>query len=84
MLEIKVVGSGCPSCQKLEQLCRQIISELKIDAQIEKVNDLNEITGLGIFVTPGLVINNKVMSSGKLPTQSTLRRWLAKAAGIEA
>jgi len=84
MVEIKVVGSGCPSCQKLEQLCRETVAQLNIEAQIVKVNDLNEITGLGIFITPGLVINNKVMVSGKLPTASTLRHWLADAAGLRA
>ena len=79
MLNIKVVGSGCPNCQKLEELCREVINENNIDAEIEKITDVNRFADLGIFMTPGLLLNDKVMSSGKIPTKSTLTHWITNA-----
>ena len=79
MLNIKVVGSGCATCQKLEQLCREVVSEKKIEAEIEKITDINEFADLGIMMTPGLLLNNKVVSSGKIPVKSTLEHWILDA-----
>jgi len=73
---IKVYGSGCANCKKLEQMCYNALQELQIDASVEKVTDLQEIMKSGILSTPGLEINGKMISSGKLPTQSTLVRWI--------
>ncbi|MGA8265585.1 MAG: thioredoxin family protein [Ignavibacteriaceae bacterium] len=76
MLNIKVVGSGCPNCQKLEALCKEVVSEGNIEADIQKVTDLNLFADLGIMMTPGLIVNNKVLSQGKIPTKNTLEHWL--------
>jgi len=76
MLDIKVLGSGCANCINLEKLCREVISENQLDAAIEKVTDFQEIMSYGILSTPGLVVNGKVVLSGKLPTKSTLTNWL--------
>ena len=76
MLSIKVLGSGCTNCINLEKLCREVISENQIDADIEKVTDFKDIMSYGIMSTPGLVVNGKVIHSGKLPTKSTLTHWL--------
>ena len=76
MLNIKVVGSGCPNCIRLEELCREVVTENSFDASIEKVTDINEFGELGVMITPGLVVNNKVLSQGKIPTKSTLEHWL--------
>ena len=76
MLNIKVVGSGCPNCQKLAALCEEVIEENDLDAEIEKVTDLDKFAELGVFMTPGLVVNDEVVSSGKIPTKSTLAKWL--------
>lgn len=79
MVNIKVVGSGCPNCQKLAALCQEVVSEQNFPAQIEKVTELKKFAELGIFMTPGLLINNKVMSSGKIPDKSTLETWIKDA-----
>lgn len=79
MLNIKVVGSGCPNCQKLAQLCYEIIEENNIQAEIEKVTDVNKFADLGIIMTPGLLLNNKVVSSGKIPAKSVLTQWIMNA-----
>ncbi len=76
MLNIKVLGPGCANCINLEKLCREVVSENSIDAEIEKVTDYKEIMSYGILSTPGLVVNEKVVLSGKLPTKSTLTHWL--------
>lgn len=79
MLNIKVVGSGCVNCEKLAHLCKQVVAENNIEANIEKITDLNKFADLGIFMTPGLIINNKVISAGKIPTKSTLVNWINDA-----
>ncbi|MEX0681690.1 MAG: thioredoxin family protein [Balneolales bacterium] len=84
MMNIKVVGSGCPNCQKLESLCKEVIEEEHINAEIEKVTDVNQFIELGIFMTPGLIVNDEVLSSGKIPVKSTLKKWLTKTVSKEA
>jgi small redox-active disulfide protein 2 len=73
---IKVYGSGCANCKRLEAMCTEVILENNFDASIEKVTDLQEIMKTGILSTPGLEINGKMISSGKLPTKSTLIHWI--------
>jgi len=73
---IKVYGSGCAACKKLEAMCREVIQENNLDAAVEKVTDIQAIMKTGILSTPGLEINGKMMSSGKLPTKSTLIHWI--------
>lgn len=79
MLNIKILGSGCANCVNLEKLCREVVAKNNIDAEIEKVTDYKDIMSYGIMSTPGLVINGKVIYSGKLPTKSTLTHWLMNA-----
>ncbi len=79
MLNIKVLGPGCPNCVNLEKLCREVIAENHIEAEIEKVTDYKDIMSYGIMSTPGLVVNGKVVLSGKMPVKSTLTHWLMNA-----
>ena len=79
MLNIKVIGSGCTNCINLEKLCKEVVAENNIEAVIEKVTDYKDIMSYGIMSTPGLVINGKVVLSGKLPTKPTLIHWLMNA-----
>ena len=76
MLEIKVLGQGCTNCIQLEKMVFNVCAELDIDADIQKITDLNEFGKYGIMMTPGLVVNGKVLSQGKIPTKSTLEHWL--------
>ncbi|HAN18577.1 MAG: glutaredoxin [Bacteroidetes bacterium GWC2_33_15] len=78
MLDIKVLGTGCPNCIRLENLCKEIVSERNWEAKIEKITDFNEFGNYGVMMTPGLVINGKVLSQGKIPVKSTLEHWLEK------
>lgn len=79
MLNIKVLGAGCTNCINLEKLCKEVVEENHLEATIEKVTDFKDIMTYGILSTPGLVVNGKVVHSGKLPTKSTLTNWLMNA-----
>lgn len=79
MLKIKVIGSGCPTCQKLADMCKQVIEGNSLEAYIEKVTDISKFAELGVFMTPGLIINDELKISGKLPTQLTLEHWIIEA-----
>ncbi len=76
MKNIKVLGSGCPNCIKLENLCREVIDENGIDAQVEKVTDFAEIEKFGVMMTPALVVEGEVLLQGKIPAKNTLKHWL--------
>lgn len=79
MLSIKVLGSGCTNCKRLEQETQKAVSSLAIEAEVVKVTDYLEILEYNILKTPGLVINEKVVSTGKIPSQSELISFLTKA-----
>ncbi len=65
---IKILGIGCSNCKKLEKNAKDAIESLGIDAQIIKVTDMNEITQYGILRTPGLVVDDKIVSFGRVPS----------------
>ncbi len=75
-MKIEVLGPGCANCKKLKQDVNTALAELGIEAEVVKVTDLNKISSYGVLMTPGLVINGKVYSSGKLPVMTTLKRWI--------
>lgn len=77
-MEIKVLGPGCPKCKTLEQATRNAVSELGIDANITKINDIVEIMNYGVMRTPALVIDEKVIFSGKVPGISELKEIITK------
>ena len=73
---IKILGSGCPNCQRLEANAKQAVAELKLDAKIEKVTDITEITNYGIMSTPALVADEKVLSYGRIPDVEEIKQLL--------
>jgi small redox-active disulfide protein 2 len=75
-MRIEVLGMGCTRCHQLEEQVRQALKELNIEAEVDKVSDLDKISSYGVLMTPGLVINGKVYSSGKLPVMATLKKWI--------
>ncbi|MBP7118379.1 MAG: TM0996/MTH895 family glutaredoxin-like protein [Candidatus Cloacimonetes bacterium] len=70
---IKILGTGCAKCKKLEENARQAISEAGIDATIEKVTDLDKIMDYGVMMTPALMIDDNVLASGKLLSVSDIK-----------
>jgi small redox-active disulfide protein 2 len=76
MLDIKVLGPGCASCIRLENMCREIVTENNLQAKIEKVIKVEDFWKYGVMLSPALVVNGKVLLQGKLPTRITLTHWL--------
>ena len=76
MITVKILGSGCKRCQTLETRVRELVALNKIDGTVEKVTDINQMMNYGIMMTPGLVINETVMSTGIIPKDDQLLEWL--------
>ena len=79
MLNIKVLGSGCPNCKKVEAIAKQAVDLMGIQAEFVKVTDYSKIMEYDILSTPGLVINEKVVCAGRIPTAAEVTTWLANA-----
>ena len=76
MMEIKILGGGCPKCERLEAVTREVVEELGVTATFTKVKTMPEIMAYDIVTTPALVINEKVMSSGRIPTKEEIQGWV--------
>ncbi len=73
---IKILGTGCPKCKKLEENARQAISSSSEDITIEKVTDLNQIMNFGVMITPALVIDEEVKSVGKVLSSDAIKKLI--------
>lgn len=76
MTIVKILGTGCPNCRRLEAVAREAAAGAGIDAEFVKVTDIDEIIAHDVFATPGLVIDDKVVSTGRIPTATEIRQWL--------
>lgn len=79
MLSIKVLGSGCSNCAKLEALVKEVITELGVEAEVSKVQDWPQIMAYGVMATPGLVINEKVVHAGSVPDKAKVVSLITSA-----
>lgn len=79
MLTVKILGSGCANCKRVEQIARKVIEEMALEAEVIKVTEYPDIMKYNVMSTPGLVINEKVVSSGRIPTPAEVTTWLANA-----
>jgi len=80
-MKIKVLGPGCPRCHELDKRTREVVKELGIDADVEYIQDMGSIIDYAILTTPGLVLNGKVVCSGRVPGKDEIRRIITSAAG---
>lgn len=78
-MEIKVLGSGCANCQRLEALVREVVAELDPSIRVEKVTDYREIASYGVLATPGLVVAGTVKSAGRIPNKAEIASWVTTA-----
>ncbi len=77
---VKILGPGCTKCKNLERATREALDQLGIDATVEKVEDYAAIMGYGIMSTPGLVVDDKVLVSGRVPNSTEVKKLLTDAA----
>jgi small redox-active disulfide protein 2 len=76
MTSIKILGTGCKKCETLERRVRELVTENKLNAEVEKVTDINKMIDYGILMTPGLVINEEVKSVGIIPKDDQILNWI--------
>jgi small redox-active disulfide protein 2 len=81
MLNIKILGGGCANCKRLEALAHEAVDALGLQAEFTKVTDHNEIMKYPILATPGLVVNDQLVSAGRIPNPAEIEGWLKKAVG---
>jgi small redox-active disulfide protein 2 len=79
-MKIKVLGGGCANCKRLEKVTLQALSDLGIEAEVSKVTDFTEIMAYDILTTPGLVINEQVVISGRVPSKAKVTTLITTAA----
>ena len=79
-MDIKILGTGCANCEKLEKLTREAVAKCELDATIEKVTDMGEIMAFGVMSTPALVVDGEVKLSGRVPAVADIERILASSA----
>jgi len=82
-MKIKVLGPGCARCQQLEKTTREVVKELGIDAEVEEIKDMKKILEYPILTTPGLVIDEKLVCSGRVPTKSEVTTFITTALAKE-
>lgn len=78
-MNIKILGTGCPKCITLEKLTMEVVNKNNFEAEISKVEDIVEIMNYGVMGTPGLVINEKVMISGRVPSKDEIKKLIEKS-----
>jgi small redox-active disulfide protein 2 len=77
MKKVKILGSGCANCKKLEAVARDAANTAGVPADFEKVTDMKAILAYDLLSTPGLVIDEQVVCSGRIPTKAEIQQWLA-------
>jgi small redox-active disulfide protein 2 len=80
-MEIRILGPGCPRCHEVERRTINALAELGLAADVQKVSDIKKIMEYSIISTPGLVINGKVVCSGRIPRPEEIKAWLREAGG---
>ncbi len=78
-MNIKILGTGCAKCQQLEKTTREVVKELGIDATVEEIKDIKKIIDYNVMMTPGLVIDEHVVSSGKACTKAEITQMIVDA-----
>ena len=79
MMDVKILGTGCPNCKRLEKVAREALAEMGVEATVTKVTDMMDILSYNVPATPGLVVDGKVVSYGRVPAKAETTSLLATA-----
>jgi small redox-active disulfide protein 2 len=82
-INIKILGSGCTKCKTLEKFTLEVVKENNFDAEVQKIEDIIQIMNYHVLTTPALVINEKVVVSGRVPSKSEIKAYIEKATRVE-
>jgi small redox-active disulfide protein 2 len=82
-MDIKILGPGCARCFELERKARRAVDELGVEANVEKISDIQKIVAFRIMATPGLVIEGKVKCAGRIPSVEEIKVWIREAEGTK-
>ncbi|MFA6613895.1 MAG: thioredoxin family protein [Endomicrobiia bacterium] len=77
-MKIDILGTGCPKCKKLMELTVEAVNETGVNAEIKKVDQINDIMNYGVMITPALAIDGKVVVAGKIPSKEEIKSWITK------
>jgi len=77
-MKIEILGTGCPKCKKLMELTVEAVNETGVNAEIKKVDQINDIMNYGVMITPALAIDGKVVVAGKIPSKEEIKSWIKK------
>jgi small redox-active disulfide protein 2 len=77
MKKILILGPGCPNCTRLAELTERVAQEMGIDFELHKVTEISQITAFGVMATPGLVVDGEILVSGRVPSETELKKLLA-------
>ena len=77
-MEIKILGTGCPKCKTLEKLTREVVKQNSINATVTKVEDIYQIMKYGVITTPALVVDEKVVIKGRVPSSDEIKQVLTR------
>jgi len=75
-MKIAVLGTGCPKCIKTEEVVRKVVADNKVDAEVIKVKEISEIMKYNVMMTPAVAVDGKVVVSGKIPSESEIKKAL--------
>lgn len=78
-MNIKILGSGCANCKKLQAVTEEVVKEMGVAATIEKVEDIQKIMGYGVMRTPAIVIDEKVKAFGRIPGKDEIKKYIQDA-----
>lgn len=79
MLDIKVAGPGCKNCQELKIRVAKVLSELGTESTVRELKEYQDIAAAGVLMTPGLIVNGKIVCQGKLPSEGLIKGWFEAA-----
>ena len=77
-MDIKILGPGCPKCRETEMIVKEAVAEAGVNAAVEKVTDVMQIAGYGVFGTPAVLVDGVVKCVGKVPKKDDVKSWLKK------
>lgn len=79
-MTIKIYGPGCSRCHELERRVRRAVEELGVPAEVQKISDFKEIAAAGVIATPGLAVDGRLKSTGRIPTLDEIKAWIQEGA----